>query len=202
MSFDSYIALVSDYFFSSKKISEYSKQQQQTLDLAVNVLTTHGMGGKFVEGLIRHRFSLKDDGSIHGWDGWDGKIPVEIKTETINASKQLNCEASFSTNTKNKITKKDIFLRERPHLYSVGVHDVSGKCLYVMRTETSKLKKTSTFFERLAANSPRISFFHWKGDLDAYTILYKNQDLVRDVYFCFAEDLGTTLGYKASLEGM
>jgi hypothetical protein len=202
MSFDSYLDLVSDYFFSNKKISEYSKQQQQTLDLAVDVLTTHPTGGKFVERLIRHRYSLRDDGTIHGWDGWDGETPVEIKTETINSSKKLNCEGSFGAHADNSERKKDIFLKHRPHLYSVGVHDVSGKCLYVMKTDTAKLKKTSLLFERLDAKSPRINFSHWKNDKDSYEVLFSNKPLVQYVHWCFNGDLGTILEYRPQLECM
>jgi hypothetical protein len=200
MAFDSYLDLVSDYFFSSKMPSDYTKEQQQTLDLAVDVLTTHPTGGKFVERLIRHRYSLRDDGTIHGWDGWDGETPVEIKTETINSSKKLNCEGSFSSHTDNSERKRDIFLKHRPHLYSVGVHDVLGKCMYVMKTDTAKLKKTALLFERLDANSPRINFSQWKDSKDSYEILYKNAELVRYAHWAFNGDLGTVLGYRAMVE--
>jgi len=166
-----YKDLVCDYFYGEKPLTEYNIQEQQTLSLAMDIIRTHGVGGKFVESLIRHRFGLKDAESIHGWDGYKSSRPVEIKTETINKTKLLNCEGSFGDHRKESIRKKDLFLKERPFLYSVGVDDITGKCLYVMCTDTRKIPEDSIFFERLDAKAPRIRFGHW-SKTKSYKIVF------------------------------
>ena len=176
--FPSYMHLVSDYVFSDKLLTEYTKQEQQTLSLAVDILTTHGVGGKFVESLIRYRYDMRDAASIHGWDGYKNSRPVEMKTETINNTKRLNCEGSFGEHRDETIRKSDLFRSERPLLYSIGVDNITGKCLYVMETDTKKIKKDALLFERLNAKSPRISFAHWKDQTKSYKILYKNANLI------------------------
>ena len=173
--FTTYKHLVADYVFSSKLLKEYDIQEQQTLSLAIEILTTHGVGGKFAESLLRHRYRLKDAKDIHGWDGYKGHRPIEIKTETINKSKKLNCEGSFSDHRDSTYRKSDMFLEQRPYLYSVGLDNVTGKCLYVMETDTKKIDSSSLLFERLNAKSPRISFAHWRYSRDSYKIVYVSE---------------------------
>lgn len=175
MKYDSYMDLVSDYFFTNNV--KYSKSDIKTVHLAIDVITTHGVGGKFVEGLIRHRFRMKDTNNIHGWDGFKGSRPVEIKTETINYTKALSCEGSFGDHRRSTIRKKDLFLQEKPFLYSVGVDNICGKCIYVMETDISKLNKNCLLFERLDARAPRISLAHWVHQR-AHKIVYKNEELI------------------------
>lgn len=170
--FPSYKHLVSDYVFSSKPLTEYTEQEQQTLSLAIEILTTHGVGGKFAESLLRHRYNLRDADGIHGWDGFKGSRPIEIKTETINNTKRLNCEGSFGDHREDTIRKSDLFLEHRPYLYSIGLDNVTGKCLYVMETDTRKIDSSAVLFERLDARAPRISFAHWKDCKNAYKIVY------------------------------
>jgi hypothetical protein len=176
----SYMPLIADYFFSSKRVEDYNKHEQITLELAIDILTTHGVGGKFTESLIRHRFNMKDVDSIHGWDAKKNSRPVEIKTETINVSKRLSCEGSFGDHREGSVRKSDLFKSERPLLYSVGIDDVSGKCLYVMETDTKKCSLSCLLFERLNARAPRISFAHWKDQHNSYKIVYKNAKLILD----------------------
>ena len=174
----SYMPLIADYFFSPKRLEDYKKTEQVTLELAIDILTTHGVGGKFAESLIRYRFDMEDVASIHGWDGYKNSRPVEMKTETINNTKLLNCEGSFGEHRDETIRKSDLFRSERPLLYSIGVDNVTGKCLYVMETDTKKIDKNALLFERLNAKSPRISFAHWKDCSKSYTIVYKNANLI------------------------
>lgn len=176
--FPSYKHLVSDYVFSDKPLEEYTEQEQQTLELAREILTTHGVGGKFAESLLRHRYDLRDADGIHGWDGFNGARPIEIKTETINNTKRLNCEGSFGDHREETIRKSDLFLEHRPFLYSIGLDNVTGKCLYVMQTDTKKIDSSALLFERLNAKAPRISFAHWKEFKKSYKIVYVS-NLVR-----------------------
>ena len=48
----SYMPLIADYFFSPKRLEDYKKTEQVALELAIDILTTHGVGGKFAESLI------------------------------------------------------------------------------------------------------------------------------------------------------
>lgn len=173
--FETYQELVCDYFFSNKEIKSYRKSERMTLELAKDLLTTHGVGGKFTEILIRYKFNLKEEPNIHGWDGYKRNRPVEIKTETINGSKKLNCEASFADHRTKTQRKKELFLNNSPLLYSVGVNS-DGKCLYVMETDIAKVNKDSILFQRLDAKSPRINFSHWKDDTKSYKILHMNKE--------------------------
>lgn len=174
----SYMPIVADYFFSPKRLEDYNRHEQPIIELAIDILTTHGVGGKFVESLIRYRYDMRDAASIHGWDGYKNSRPVEMKTETINNTKKLNCEGSFGEHRDETIRKSDLFKSERPLLYSIGVDNVTGKCLYVMETDTKKCKDDTLLFERLNAKSPRISFAHWKDQTKSYKILYKNANLI------------------------
>lgn len=173
-----YITLLSDYFFSTKELREYTKNEKVTLELGIDIITMHGVGGKFVERLIHHRFGVKDVPTIHGWDGVKNSRPVEIKTETINKTTKLNCCGSFGDHRENSIRKSDLFRSEKPLLYSVGVDDVSGKCLYVMCTDIEKIKKNSVLFERLNIKAPRITLTHWHDQKGAFKIVYKNSELI------------------------
>jgi hypothetical protein len=192
--------LVCDYVFSDKKVSEYSDCEQLTINLAIEVLTTHGMGGKFMETLIREKYRLGNDGKIHGWDGMTKQNrPVEIKTETVNASKKLFCEASFAPNTEKAPSKKNIFLKEKPILISSGLCNDTGKCIYVMFTDTDKLNRNSKMFDMLDRNSPRINFSHWCADTDAFEVKYKNTMLVDKHYYSMREELRKELKNVARL---
>jgi hypothetical protein len=170
--------LLSDYFFSNKELKQYTKTEKVTLELGIDIITTHGVGGKFVEKLIHHQFDVKDVPTIHGWDGLKNSRPVEIKTETINNTKKLNCCGSFSDHREDTIRKSDLFRSEKPLLYSVGVDDVTGKCLYVMKTDFAKIKEDSLIFERLNAKAPRIGLNHWVEQKSAYEIPYMNMPLI------------------------
>jgi len=186
--------LVCDYVFSNKSLSDYSACEQDTIKLAIDVLTTHNMGGKFMEKLIQLKYKLIDDGKIHGWDGTTkDNRPVEIKTETINPSKKLFCEASFSPNTKDKPTYKEIFLKELPVFITAGVCDVSGKCIYLMFTDTSKLTKNCKLFDMLGRNAPRVNFGHWINERNSIDIKYKNKDLIKKHHDSFRKELRNEL---------
>ena len=189
------MAIVSDYFFSSKELEEYGKDYQ-TIELAIDILTTHGVGGKFVESLVRYYFGIEDAYSIHGWDGYKNSQPVEMKTETINNSKRLNCEGSFAEHRSGTLRKSDLFKAERPLIYSIGVDNVTGKCLYVMETNTKLCQDSCLLFERLDAKSPRISFGHWQDQKDSYKILYQNYGLVNLKKSEFSDNLLSVLNEK------
>jgi hypothetical protein len=176
-----YLKLVCDYVFSNKQLDEYQPCEQLTLELAIDVLTTHGSGGKFMEKLIHRKYKLVDDGKIHGWDGTTAENrPVEIKTETVNESKKIFCEASFAPHTDVTPRKRDLYLREKPLLISAGLCSKTAKCIYVMITDTAKISKTSKFYTRLDANSPRINFGHFMDEPKCFEVVYKNKSVVRD----------------------
>ena len=65
----SYIPIVAEYFFTDKPLEDFPKDQQMVLELAKDIILTHGAGGKFVESLIRYKFKIADVQTIHGWDG-------------------------------------------------------------------------------------------------------------------------------------
>ena len=173
-----YQELVSEYFFSNKSICSFNKEQQMTLELARKILTTHGVGGKFVEELIQYKFDISEIGGIHGWDGKtkDNKF-VEIKTETINKRK-LNAMGSFGTQTDYGIQKDKLFLKETPILINVGVCDKTGKCIYVLNTRTEQLPHWCNLFKKLSACSPRISLTDFYDYKDAYSIQYSNKEII------------------------
>jgi hypothetical protein len=172
----SYIPIIAEYFFSDKPLEQFSKSDQALLELAKDIITMHGCGGKFVESLVRYKLKIAEVQGIHGWDGMKQNTPVEIKTETICKSK-LNCMASFSDN-RTDITIGDIFAKERPLLINVGVCDETGKCIYLMQTDTSKLPKNNNLFEALRVKAPRISLKHWGYYTEAYKVSYTNKHLV------------------------
>lgn len=176
-----YLKLVCSYVFSNKSLEDYEPCEQMTLELAIDVLTTHGMSGKFMERLLQYKYKLLDDGKIHGWDGiTSDNRPVEIKTETINPSKKIFCEASFPAHAPNTPRKKELYFSNKPFLVNSGVCRKTGKCIYVMFTDTGKIKPQSLFYKRLEAHAPRINFSHFMNDMDAYDIVYKNKQLIKD----------------------
>jgi hypothetical protein len=192
--------IVCDYVFSDKRLSQYSEPEQMTLNLAIDVLTTHGMGGKFMERLIQAKYKLVDDGEIHGWDGKTKQNrPVEIKTETVNDSKKLFCEASYPKNTENTPSKKNLYLKETPILINSGICNDTGKCIYVMFTDTLKLNSNSKLFDMLDRKSPRINFGHWCGEPNAFDVKYKNLELVDKHYYSMREELRKELKNVARL---
>lgn len=155
-------ALICDWFFSDKPIHKYSKSDQRVLRLAQDILSMHGVNGKFVECLIRHKFNIKEPVGIHGWDGYVGNKPVEIKTETVNDSARLSAMGSFASNRENSsMFTGDIFLKERPIYINVGLN-LSGKCLYVLFTDTSKLPDNTPLFKELNKGGPRIRWCHYR----------------------------------------
>jgi hypothetical protein len=174
----SYIPIVAEYFFSDKPIKDFPKEHQLLLDLAQDILTTHGTGGKFVESLIRYKFKIADVSGIHGWDGMKARRPVEIKTETVN-DKNLNCMGSFPDNRDCSTNKRKVFEVEKPLLYSVGISDTTGKCIYVMETDTGKLPKSAKLFEALSVKAPRVNLSHWIEYENAWKVLYKNFPLAK-----------------------
>jgi hypothetical protein len=195
-----YLKLVSGYVFSNKQLQEYDPSEQLTLELAIDILTTHGSGGKFMEKLIQHKFKLVDDGKIHGWDGATSeKRPVEIKTETVNHSKKIFCESSFGAHTPNTPRKKEVYLDEKPFLVNAGVCAKTGKCIYVMFTDTAKINPKSIFFERLDANAPRINFGHFLNDKSSYEVVYKNKQVIANNINCIREELKQELTNAARL---
>lgn len=171
------VAIVCDWFFSDKPIEKYPKAEQRFLRLAKQLITTHGVGGKFAECLIQHEYGLTPPDGIHGWDGYKGNTPVEIKVETINKAK-LSAMASFAENRASAtIRTGDLYIQERPLLINVGVAE-DGKCLYVMITDTSKLPKDSVLFERLNDPAPRISWGHYSDHKDKATkVVFMNKPL-------------------------
>ena len=184
------VSLVSDWFFSSKDISNYDENDQKVLELAKFILLTHGAGGKFAETLVQHTFGLSVYGGIHDWDGVtaSGRY-TEIKLETVNDSKKLNAEGSFGEHRKNSVLKSELFLKERPFLINVGVCRDSGKCIYLMTTDTEKLPNDCLLFTRLSAKSPRTSLSHFVEHKDAYMFNYVNRELV----YNNAKDISTKL---------
>lgn len=182
--------LVCDYVFSNKIINDYTEHEQMVINLAIDVLTTHGSGGKFMEKLIQLKYKIQDDGLIHGFDGTTkDNRKVEIKTETSGKSKKLCCESSFSPNTEKTPNKKILYLNEKPVLINSGICAETGKCIYVMFTDVGLLNPNSLMFERLEATSPRLTFKHWCGYPEAFSIKYKNIDLVDRWYFEIDETL-------------
>lgn len=177
----SYEKLVCEYVFSNKEVKDFPEQDQLLIKMAKDILTTHGMGGKFMEKLLQYKFKLEDDEGIHGWDAWtEDKSPVEIKTETVNATKKIFCEASYPAHTKNKPLKSEVYKNHKPVLVSAGLCAKTGKCIYVMFTETGKIDSQSKFFKRLSAPAPRINFGHFKESVKAYKVVYKNRDVILD----------------------
>lgn len=175
-----YIPIVADYFFSEKPFEEYTEPEQMVLEIARDIILTHGAGGKFVEALIRYKFKIDDVKTIHGWDGMKSKRPVEIKTETVNST-NLNCMGSFTDNRDcNDLNKSEIFQKEKPLFFSVGVSDINGKCIYVMETDIGKLPSDCRLFEALSAKAPRVSLSHWVEYKNAYKVVYKNFPLVEE----------------------
>jgi hypothetical protein len=175
-----YIPIVAEYFFSEKPMSSYSKSEQLLLELAKDIILMHGAGGKFVESLVRHQFNIQDVKTIHGWDGMRKKRPVEIKTETVN-SKQLNCMGSFPDNRGcNDLNKSEIFQKDKPLFFSVGVSNTTGKCIYVMETDIGKLPLECKLFEALSAKAPRVSLSQWIEYKNAYKVVYKNFSMVQE----------------------
>ena len=194
-----YMKLICSYVFSNKSLQDFDECEQVTLELAIDVLTTHGSGGKFMEKLIRHKFKYSDDGLIHGWDGHtEDSRPVEIKTETINDSKKIFCEASFAPHTKKTLPKKNVYLKEKPIFVNAGLAK-NGKCLYVMVTDTALLNPLSMFFTRLDANSPRVNFKHFVKDRDAYEVKYKNLTLIESNSSYIGKELREELTNAARL---
>lgn len=194
-----YMKLVCSYVFSNKSLQEYDECEQVTLELAIDVLITHGAGGKFMEKLIRHKFKYSDDGLIHGWDGYTAdNRPVEIKTETVNPSKKIFCEASFGAHTNKTLPKKTVYLKEKPLFVNTGLAK-NGKCLYVMVTDTALLNPLSMFFTRLDANSPRVNFSHIVKDRDAFEVKYKNSRLIESNILSIRKELRQELTNAARL---
>jgi hypothetical protein len=164
------LGIVCEWFFSDKPIEKFPKSEQRFLRLAQQLVTTHGVGGKFAESLIHHKYSITPPEGIHGWDGYHGKTPVEIKVETISKTK-MSAMASFADNRKSATIKTgEIFLKERPIFINVGVSP-EGKCLYVMFTYTDKLPKTAVLFERLNDPAPRISWGHYSEHKSKATVV-------------------------------
>ena len=199
-----YMKLICDYAFSDKRLSQYSKNQQMILNFAVDVLTTHGSGGKFMERLIQAKFKLVDDGEIHGWDGKTKQNrPVEIKTETVNDSMKLSCAASFHQTT--RLSKRDLYLKETPILINVGICNVTGKCIYVMFTDTRILKENGNLklFDMLDGRypNPRTNFGHWCNEPTAFDVKYKNLELVNRHYKSIHKKLRKELEYLHSPAG-
>lgn len=194
-----YMKLVCSYVFSNKSLQEYEDCEQVTLELAIDVLVTHGAGGKFMEKLIRHKLKYSDDGLIHGWDGYTlDNRPVEIKTETINPSKKIFCEASFGAHTNKTLPKKTVYLKEKPLFVNTGLAK-NGKCLYIMVTDTALLNPLSMFFTRLDANSPRVNFSHIVKDREAYEVKYKNSRLIESNISSIRKELRQELTNAARL---
>lgn len=174
----SYIPIIAEYFFSEKPIKEFPEEHRVLLELAKDIILTHGAGGKFVESLIRYKFKIADVKTIHGWDGMKAQRPVEIKTETVNGT-NLNCMGSFTDNRDCSMNKSELFKLEKPLFYSVGVSDKTGKCIYVMETDIGKLPKDAKLFEALSVKAPRVSLSHWIEYRDSWKVVYKNFPLAK-----------------------
>ena len=173
----SWIKPVSEYVFGKTPIERYSKNRDM-IDFAVHVLTTHGMNGKMMEGLIQHRYGIIDDGEIHGHDGTLDGRNVEIKTQRTGGNQALNCRGDFSDHRVDTELKSTKYLRDLPILFSVGVDSQSAKCIYVVTTDFAKIPKGSEIFERLSAKAPRINFKHFRDFPDSYEVVYKNDGLL------------------------
>lgn len=173
------IATVNDWFFSDKDISEYDECEQKIISMARWILSTHGANGKFAEILVRHKYGMEDPSGIHGWDGYLNDRPIEIKVETSGSTAKMNCMGSFSPNKKQE-TKSDIWLRDRPMLYSIGICGYTFKCIYVINTDTQMLPEMCDLFTALKADSPRISFTQFRNHSDAYTCKYFNEKVFSD----------------------
>lgn len=174
----SYIPIVAEYFFTDKPLEDFPSDQRMVLELAKDIILTHGAGGKFVESLIRYKFKIADVKTIHGWDGMKARRPVEIKTETVNGT-NLNCMGSFTDNRGCSMNKSELFKLEKPLFYSVGVSDKDAKCIYVMETDIGKLPTNAKLFEALSVKAPRVSLSHWVDYKDAWKVVYKNFPLAK-----------------------
>lgn len=194
-----YVKLISSYVFSNRELESYYPHEQMTLELAIDVLTTHGAGGKFMELLIRNRLKYSNCPEIHGWDAYTGNNrPVEIKTETVNKTKKIFCESSFSPLTDKSISKKILYMHNRPLLVNTGLTK-SAKCIYIMVTDTSLIADNSMFFTRLDAKSPRINFGHILHDRDSFNVVYRNEKLIRENLSCIRTELKQELTDVARL---
>ena len=195
----SYIPIVAEYFFTDKPLEDFPKDQQLLLELAKDIILTHGAGGKFVESLIRYKFKIADVKTIHGWDGMKKQRPVEIKTETVNGT-NLNCMGSFTDNRDCSMNKSELFQKEKPLFYSVGVSDKTAKCIYVMETDIGKLPKDAKLFEALSVKAPRVSLSHWVEYENAWKVVYKNFPLAKEHESDMSRKLFRVLNPQAKLE--
>ena len=168
------IQFAHDYYFD-----ELREKNPIAQEMAKEVLSTHGSGGKFAELLIQKRFLLEETPeSIHGWDGItrEGR-PVEIKMETVSTSK-LNAQGSFGTNRESSDkNKREVFAEERPLLVSMGTCKDTGQCIYVLCTDFAKIPEEADVWDRLEAKDPRIQFNQWRDYPDAYRLLFINERL-------------------------
>lgn len=176
-----WLKIVSEYVFGKTPIERYSKNRD-LIEMAKYVLTTHGMGGKMMEGLIQHRFGIIDDGKIHGYDGTLNGRNVEIKTQktgNTSSSIKLNCKGDFSDHRITSELKSEKYIRDCPILISAGVDSENAKCIYVVKTDFAKIPKNSKIFEMLSSKAPRINFSHFKNVVDSYEVMYKNDELLQ-----------------------
>lgn len=149
------------------------------VDMARTMLTTHGAGGKFAEAILLEKFGLDEFNGIHDFDGvTKSGRPVEMKMETVNDSKKLSAAGSWSEKREGTaVSKKDLFLEKRPYLMNFGTCRDTGKCIYVLCTDTRKLPENADLFDKLDAKSPRTSFTHVSDHKGSYKLLYLNRDL-------------------------
>lgn len=169
---------VTSFYFDT--LDQDQKNQRGLINMAGAMLTLHGAGGKFVEQAIQHRFKIEEHEGIHDFDGitQDGRL-VEMKMETINDTKKLNADGSFGEHRLGTPENKaDTWRNKRPYLINMGTCKETGKCLYVLCTDTKKLPENSELFERLSVKTPRTGFNHVSDHPDAYKFLYVNEKLI------------------------
>lgn len=165
---------LNEYYFDEV----YHADNNMSADLAKNILTMHGAGGKFVEQIIQSRFMIDDVDGIHDFDGQTAaKRMVEMKMETINSVK-LNAMGSWGSQREStEVWKGDVYRETRPYIMNIGTCSDSGKCIYVMCLDTAKLARDSKVFLELDKPAPRMNFSHFREDRDAYRLLYINRGL-------------------------
>ena len=168
---------LTDYYFD--RLSGDFATSTIKVDMAREMLTTHGAGGKFAEVIMQAEYGIEDTGSIHDFDGYVNDRAVEMKMETV-CSNNLCAKGSYPEHrdsTPREDYKDQQYLRDRPLLLNFGTCDETGKCIYAMCLDTAKLPEDSMFFERLGAKSPRVQFSQYAEHTDAYRLLFLNQSL-------------------------
>jgi hypothetical protein len=172
-----YESVILDYLFSDKKVEEYDECESMLLSYFKDHIGLHGIGGKTAEKFVIKKFGWEEIEEIHDDDAIDvdGR-PIEIKTETLNKTAKLNCMGSWSDHREFTEIKSVKYKREKHYIVNVAVDPFSGKVIWVLKTDTTKVPDHGILWERLSARAPRINFGHYPNE--AIEILYLNKELL------------------------